>query len=106
MMRVDIIKLVSQCISCAQTQSTTHATPIFEYPITVGPFGTVAIDLLKLPHSHKNLTDVLVCFDNFSRFVVLVPLLNKTPEVVAHALVSHITYSYTSTFVLLSDNGT
>ena len=93
-MYVDIMKHVSQCIFCAQTKDITQTVLIPAYPVPTGPFEAVAIDLLQLPHSHASY--VLVCVDHFSRFVVLAPLLNKTPAVVVHALVSHLICPYTT----------
>ncbi len=81
-MRTGIINHVAQCL--------------LEYPTPDGPFDTVAIDLLKLPHSHQGSTYVLVCVDHFSRFVVLAPLPNKSAAAVAHTLVSFLLCSYTT----------
>ncbi len=47
-----------------------------------------------------------VCVDHFSRFVVLVPLRNKSAVTVARAIVFHLICSYTTPRVLLSDNAT
>ncbi len=105
-MRIDILNHVAQCLSCAQTKGSTTTAPILEYPTPVGPFDTVAIDLLKLPRSHQGSTYALVCVDHFSRFVVLAPLPNKSATVVAHALVSSLLCPFTTPSVLLSDNGT
>ncbi len=43
--------------------------------------------------------------DNFSRFIVLAPIKNKTASSVAHALVLHLICPYTTPRILLSDNG-
>ena len=56
---------------------------ILECPSSAGPFDTVAIDLLLLSCSRQHSTHVLVCVDNFSHFVVMAPLPNKTPEAAA-----------------------
>ncbi len=60
-MCIDVISHVAQCLSCVQTKFCTTTAPILEYPTPDGPFDTVAIDLLKLPHSHQGSTYVLVC---------------------------------------------
>ncbi len=72
-MRIDIEKHISQCISCAVTKGTTKTAPILEYPLPIGLFNVVGIDLLHLPRSIKGFLYVLVCIDHFSRFVVLAP---------------------------------
>ncbi len=64
-----------------------------EYPTPAGPFQTVAINLLQLPCSRQGSSYVLVCVDNFSRFVVLAPLHNKSSNAVAHGLVTHFVMS-------------
>ncbi len=44
--------------------------------------------------------------DHFSRYVVLVPLQDKSAKAVALALVAHLFCPYSALKVLLSDNGT
>ncbi len=105
-MRLDIEKNITQCLSCPETKGTTQTAPILEYPLPAGPFHVVGIDLLQLPRSIQGSTYVLLCFDHFSRFTVVAPLPNKSATTVAHAIVSHLTFPYTTRRVLLSDNGT
>ncbi len=101
-MRLHIMNHVVQCLSCAQTKGTTYmySAPILEYPTPAGPFETVAIDLLQLPRSHQGSAYVLVCVNYFRLFVVLAPLPNKSVAVVAHALVSHLLFSYITPLLL------
>ncbi len=80
--------------------------PILEYPLLVGPFDVVGIDLLQLPRSTQCSVYILVCVDHVSHFVVLPPLRNNSAATVAHAIVSHLICPYTTLRVLLSDNGT
>ncbi len=93
-------------LSCAETEGTTQTAPILEYPLPAGPFNVVGTDLLQLPHSIQSSIYVLVYVDYFSRFTVLVPLPNKSAATVAHTIVSHLIYPYTTPRVLLNDNGT
>ncbi len=104
-MSLDITNYVVQCLSCAQTKDITHTAPMLEYPTPLGPFDTVAMNLLRLPRSHQGSSYVLVCGDHFSRFVIFVLLPNKSAAVVAHALVSHLLCPFTTSSILLSDNG-
>lgn len=105
-LRVDVESYVARCLSCAQTKGNTQTAPILEYPLPDSPFDTIGIDLLQLPRSHQGSAYVLVCVDHFSRFVILVPLPNKSAITVAHAIVTHLICPYTTPRVLLSDNGT
>ncbi len=105
-MLIDIEKHVSCCLSCAQTKGTTTKAPILEYPLPVGPFEVVGLDLLQLTRSSQGSGYILVCVGHFSRFVVLAPLRDKSAATVAHALVSHLICLYTTPRVFLSDNGT
>ncbi len=104
-MRIDVEKHISQCLSCAQTKGTTSSAPILEYPLPAGPFDLVCIDLLQLPRSTQGSVCVLFSVDHFSRFVVLAPLRNKSAVTVAHTMVSHLIFPYTTPRVLISDNG-
>ncbi len=78
---------------------------ILEYPIPIGPFEVVGLNLLQLPRSSQGSGYILVCADHFSRCVVLAPLRDKSAATVAHALVSHLISPYTTPRVLLTDNG-
>ncbi len=104
-MRSDVEKHISQCLSCAHTKGTTSAVPILEYPLPPGPSDVVGINLLQAPRSTKGSVYILLCVDHFSRFVVLIPLRNKSAVTVAHAIVSYLICPYTTPRVLLSDNG-
>ncbi len=65
----------------------------------------VVIELLQLPAGNQGSRYLLVCVDHFSRFVIWIPLPNKTAEAVAHALISNLFCPYFTPRVLLSDNG-
>ncbi len=103
---LDIERHIAQCLYCAETKGTTQTAPIFEYPLSAGPFDVVGIDLLQLPCSIQGSTYVLVCVDHFCCFTVLAPLSDKFATIVAHAIVSHLICPYTTPRVLLRDNGT
>ncbi len=105
-MRLDIEKHIAQCLSCAETKGATETASFLEYPLPARPFDVVDIDILQLPLSIQGPIYVLVFVDHFSRFTVLAPILNKSVTTVAHAIVSHPICPYTTSRVLLSDNGT
>ncbi len=94
-MRVDINRYAAQCISFAKHKGTTKGpAPMPQYPPPVCPWDVVSIDLLQLPTSCLGSQYLLLCVDNFSRFVVLVPVKNKTAVSVAHALVTQLICPY------------
>ncbi len=64
---------------------------------------SVSIDLLHLPRSRQGSQYLLVCVDNFSRFVVLAPVKNITAASIA--LVYQLFCPYTTPRILLSDYG-
>ena len=105
-MKKDIDTHVDKCIPCARFKGHTMGrVPMREYPIPNKPFDTVAIDLLKLPRTEKGSEYLFVAKCHFSRFVVLVPLADKTANSVARTVVDHIICQFTTPKVLLSDNG-
>ena len=106
-MRVDITNHIQQCVQCAQVRGTIAGpSPMQEFPIPSEPWETAAIDLLKLPRSHQGSSYVLVAVDYFSKYAILVPLAQKTADVVAKALVDNVFCKYNIPKTLLSDNGT
>ncbi len=105
-MRIDVEKHISLCLSCAQTKGTTSTAPVLEYPLPAWPFDVVGIDLSQLPRSTQGSVYILVCIDHFSRFLVLVPLRNKSAVTVDHDIVSHLICPYTTLRVLLSEYST
>ncbi len=62
---------------------------MLQYPVPGVPWEVVNIDLLQLPQSQYGSRYLLVCADQFSRFLVLAPLRDKIVTRVAHALVTH-----------------
>ncbi len=106
-LRIDVEAHVAQGIECAKHKGITKgAAPILQYPVPELPWDVVSIDLLQLPQSHYGSRYILVCIGQFSRYLVLAPLHNKSAKNIAHALVTHLICPFTAPRVLLSDNGT
>ncbi len=106
-MRLDIIKYIDNCNSCAENHgSVAKPVPIRNYPIPSQPWDTLAIDLLQLPLTTEGHKYLLVTIDHFSRFTILSPLKDKQATTVARALIDDVFCKYNTPKVLLSDNGT
>ncbi len=104
-LHIDVELHVARCITCAQHKGVVKGpATILQYPLPEVPWDVVSIDLLQLPQSHHGSRYLLVC-DHFTRFVVLVPLKEKTAIVVAHALVTQLICPFSTPRVILNDNG-
>ena len=106
-MKKDIDKHVDECLKCAQFKGAVpKPAPILSYPPPAGPWEVVGIDTLQLMPSYQGSKYLLVCVDHFSRYVIMVPLKDKTAKAVAHALVTKLFLVHSTPRVILSDNGT
>lgn len=95
-----------QCLSRVRTKGCTNKpAPVSEYAAPNEPWDTDTIDLLQLLFSHQGSPYVLITVDNLLPYVVLVPVCNKSAEVVAKALVTHVTFLFSTPRVFLSDQG-
>lgn len=104
-LRSDAEKFVARCLSRAQTRGNTPTAPILEYSLPDEPFHTIGINLLQFLRSHKGSSNVLVYVNQFCRFVIVVPLPNKSAVTIAHTIVSILICPYHTPRVLHSDNG-
>lgn len=98
-MQTAIEEQVSHGLSWAQTKSATTTAPILEYPLPLEPFEVVGLDFLQHPRNSQHVY-MIVCVDHISRSVVIAPLRDKSSAPVAHVIVSHLIYFYTTPRVL------
>ncbi len=97
---------LTKCVKCAQFKDTSSGpAPILEYPPPNRLCDVVSIDLLQLPTSAQGSKYLVVMVDIFSRYVLLVPIKEKTTKNVAHAIVSKLICEFSAPRVLLGDNG-
>ncbi len=90
-MKIDIIKYIEACQSCAENHGSVKKTvPMQSYRIPTEPWHTLAVDLLKLPTTEEGHTYLLVAIDHFSRFSFLVPLKDKQATTVARTLIDEV----------------
>lgn len=78
---------VIQCLSFAQSKGTTKFAPILDYFLLARPFDVVGNNLYRFSYSYQGSLYVLISYDHFSRFVILIPLFIKSVPTVAYALV-------------------
>ena len=98
------------CRSCPHCQVSKTGTNIARPPMlkisSSFPYELLAVDLLQLPRTSRNNGYCLVAIDHYSKFINVVPLVNKTSQVVAnafkHKILPFLTYIPDR---LLSDRG-
>lgn len=97
-MQVDIEKHIVQCISCAQPEIHTVLQRDLQFLNIPSQLELLMLWVSTRCSCHAALKTVyiLVCVNQSSRFVALAPLPNKSAATVAHALVSHMTCTYTT----------
>ena len=105
-MRIHIENYVAWYVVCAHHKGKANGPAIIlQYPPPKQPWSIVTIDLFQLPRIQYGSQFLLVCVDNFLRFVVLSPMKNKTVTSIGHTFVTYLFCLYSIPRVLLSDNG-
>ena len=101
------VEHVAKCKLCPLYKGgSTKPAPALAYKTPEGPFMRVSIDLVTgFKTSLKGNNVLLVMIDNFTRACELVPLPNKSAEVVAKAIHDHLICRYQSPLESSSDNG-
>lgn len=107
-MAADVNDYIRTCWKCDKAKTYTQVPKAYLKPLQQpqGPFERVHADLfgpLKASDSQKKF--ILVITDTFTKMAEFVALPNKTPEVVAHALVNRWILRYGSPYVFVTDQG-
>ncbi|XP_076056341.1 uncharacterized protein LOC143034291 [Oratosquilla oratoria] len=77
-MATDITPHIEYCTTCSQLRGIDpRPLQIGEVPIPSEPWDTMCIEHLKLPPSHRGSRYVIAAVDYFSKYTILVPLLDK-----------------------------
>ena len=95
-----------QCVAC-QHRKTSHRPPklpVGHRPIT-RPFQCVAIVLVEYKAYKQGFHYVLSCIDHLTRFLILVPLKDKSMTTVARALVDRVSAVFPPPETVHSDQG-
>ena len=104
-----VVNYIRCCIEC-QMRKSPQRKPIgygqlMEVPII--PFSTVGIDLLgRFPKSNAGNTNIVVCIDHCTRYVVTKALVDIKAETVAKFLIEDIVLKFGAPDKLISDQGT
>ena len=104
----DVRLFVGNCNLCMQyfKGKLPRLGPLIPQGCTIGRCGfRLSIDLVgRLPPS-QSYHYLLTCLDGYSKYLILVPLRDKTANAVAHALLHHVFLKYGFYDEVLSDNG-
>ena len=98
---------IKSCTTCNNYKGNTDKNvPLGSFPVASSPFERVSIDLItSLSTTDRGNKAVLVCIDQLTRYVEIVPLKDKSAKECALALFDRIICRYTAPEVILSDNG-
>lgn len=106
--RRDVKKYVLSCQRCQvrKIPGVRKQGLIKPLPIAEDVFDTVGIDLItKLPESTEGFTNILVCTDNLSKYVITVPLKDGSSQNILHAFFNYVIAKHGCPKVVISDRG-
>ena len=105
-MRKDINDYVRKCLACQLNplKDPTYVTFSTKIPAKI-PFGTIAVDLIKLSPTTQGNCYALTCMDLFTSFLLIVPIPDKTSKTVIDAYRNKIYSIVAGSTHILSDNG-
>jgi hypothetical protein len=108
-MRADIVAVVSRCQHCAQVSASFNTRGNREQLQSI-PISSLGfrwhVDLAgPFPVSQRGSRYVLVAVEAFSKWLEVVPLVNKEPDTVAYAFLHNVLARYAAPGQVVSDNG-
>ena len=105
-MRKHINDYIRKCMACQMNplKDPTYVTFSTKIPAKI-PFGTIAVDLIKLSPTTQGNCYALTCMDLFTSFLLIVPLRDRTSETVIDAYRNKIYSIVAGSTHILSDNG-
>ena len=105
-MRKDINNYIKKCLACQFNPLKDPTYVTFSTKVSAKiPFGTIAVDLIKLSPTSQGSCYALTCMDLFTLFLLIVPIPNKTLETVIEAYRNKIYLIVAGSTHILSDNG-
>ena len=104
-MRLDVKNHINSCITCSKSLPNTAHHPQLHLEIPKVPFACIAIDTIgKLPTTSSGNIYALTCIDLLTSYIIAIPILKKTAELVVEAYLSGILSRRGASMVCLSDN--
>ena len=105
-MQKDVKYHISNCITCSKNLPNVSCYPQLRLVIPKVPFTCIAIDTIgKLPTTSSGNRYALTCIDLLASYIISVPMLDKTAELVVEAYLSGVISRARVSMVCLSDNG-
>ena len=107
-MFVQVKQFVSSCEICKGTKATNQISrpPMGKQMVMERPFQQLYIDLLgPYPRSKRGNTCLLICLDNYSKFVFIHPLRQAKSKNICDFLISNIFCTFGTPEFIFSDNG-
>jgi len=102
----EVRKFVQACNECQRRKGlVSRQAPLASMPDVFQPLERVSADLIDMVPSARGHRYVLVIVDHFSRFLQMVPLVDKGAESVADAFVDHYFTLFGPPRAILTDNG-
>ena len=107
-MTSDVTKLISTCQVCvrvAKPHAATLRQPLTSLPVSSQPNFRVHLDLIGPLQSSTNNTWILAISDSFSKYIIAVPLPDKSAKTVAEAFFNHWILKFSPPKSVLTDRG-
>ena len=103
----DVEQWCQSCLVCQERKPppNRNIAPLTSIDTGQGPFEQVALDILKLPKTHRNNQYLLVIEDYFSKWVEAFPLVRTAAPSVAQCVLNGWIARFGCPFTILSDQG-
>ena len=108
-MRRDVENYCKKCDVCCRYKRVreSYPAPLRHYPDVTNPFERVHMDLVgPLNESEIGSKYILTVIDVLTRFLIAVPIINKTAAVVANAFFTYVVCAHGVPNVVVTDQGT
>uniref|UniRef100_A0A1I8B3U1 RNA-directed DNA polymerase n=1 Tax=Meloidogyne hapla TaxID=6305 RepID=A0A1I8B3U1_MELHA len=104
-MQSECINSALKCRICAHSRNPKSNEPPMKIVRTSEPFELICLDILDVGPSNANSRYIFVAVDHFSKYVIAVPIPDKSAESIAKALVENVILIYGAPKRIHSDRG-